>query len=74
LKEQFTNDKTKQVNISEKEAAAMEEKWKQWEKTEMTNFILDMKPKSFRDGKQAFDECTQTGEKLRFYVWRRRFI
>jgi len=34
-----------------------------WEKVELNNFIRALRPKSFRLGKKAFDDCVEQGKK-----------
>jgi len=32
-----------------------------WKKLELNNLIRALRPKSFREGKKAFDKCLETG-------------
>jgi len=47
------------MNISAEEARKMTEKWEQ---VEINRFYSALRPKSFREGKKAFDSCLQTGK------------
>jgi len=56
----FSSEKAKGANnFTSDELKELTEKW---EKLEKNNFILALRPKSFREGKQAFDKCVETGE------------
>jgi len=54
----FSADKEKELNISKEEIKNMTDIW---EKLELNLMIRALRPKSFREGKKAFDSCLETG-------------
>jgi len=50
-------EKAKEMNITEDKKLA-----EKWEKMEMFNFQLELVPRSFREGRNNFDFCLNTGK------------
>jgi len=49
-------EKAKEMNVSADKGLA-----EKWEKMELYNFKLDLVPRSYRDGRNNFDFCVNTG-------------
>jgi len=54
----FSADKEKESSMSKEEIKTMTD---DWEKLELNLMIQALRPKSFREGKKAFDSCLKTG-------------
>jgi len=58
VRDLFSADKEKELNISQEEIKILTDVWT---KLELNNLIRALRPKSFREGKAAFDSCLETG-------------
>jgi len=66
LREQFSlNDKLKEANLSSAELNNLNDKWEQME---LNNFIRELRPNSYREGKKAFDDCVKKGKNTRMRI------
>jgi len=58
VKDVFSVDREKELNLSKDELKNVTDIW---EKLELNLLMRALRPKSFREGKEAFDSCLETG-------------
>jgi len=61
LLDPIISKKMKEMNLTEEDEKEMTENWG---RMEMRNFLEELIPRSFRDGRKQFDDCVQTGRHI----------